>query len=124
MPRPDGTTLVLVVDDEQLVADTLVRILNENGFDARAVYCGETGVMLARALKPDVLVSDVLMKGMSGVELAIRVSNEMPDCRVVLFSDPATPDLLRNAEAMGHHFEIFKKPVNPEELLDYLKRAR
>ena len=125
MPEGGRKLLALVVDDEEIIADTLVVILNRDGFDARAAYSGETGLVLARALKPDVLISDVVMNGMSGVELAIKVSNEIPQCRIVLFSgQAATEDLLQEAEANGHHFNLLKKPLRPEDLLHHLLKHR
>ena len=120
--RRDGTTFVLVVDDEQIIADTLVLILNQFGFDARAEYDGQNAVVLARALKPDVLISDVLMEGMNGIELAIQVCKELPNCRIVLISGlAAIPDLLHDAEEDGYHFNFLQKPFRPEELLNYLR---
>ncbi len=68
-PRPK----VLVVDDEQTIANTLALILNHSGFEARAVYSGEAAVEVVGSFAPDVLISDVVMTGMSGVEAAIAV---------------------------------------------------
>lgn len=122
MPGLDGSSLVLVVDDEPIIADTLVMILNENGFDARAVYSGETAVVLARALLPDALISDVFMTGMTGVELAIQLCGELPNCMIILISgNGESADLMRSAEEDGHHFEMLRKPVHPDEILVRLK---
>ncbi len=89
---------VLVVDDECLIADTLALILNRKGFETTAVYSGEKAVEVAIALKPDVLISDVIMKGITGIEAAIRISATLPACRVILFSgNAATNDLLAGA---------------------------
>jgi CheY-like chemotaxis protein len=77
---------VLIVDDEEIVADSLARILREKGFSAHAAYNGEDALESAASLMPDVLVSDVIMPGINGVELAVRISKQFPDCRVILFS--------------------------------------
>ena len=112
---------VLIVDDEELITNTLALILNRSGFEARAVYCAEDAVETARALSPDVLISDVIMEGMSGIEAAIRISKIAPHCRVILFSgQAATADLLEHAEADGHHFELLLKPVHPRALIERL----
>ena len=58
---------VLVVDDERLVADTITEILNENGFEAVAVYSAEAAIPLAGELEPDILLTDVLMPHVNGV---------------------------------------------------------
>ena len=64
---------VLVVDDERVIADTLAIILNQNGFDASAVYTGTAAVDRARETKPDLIISDVIMPDMNGIEAAIRI---------------------------------------------------
>jgi CheY-like chemotaxis protein len=116
---------VLILDDEQVIANTLALILNRSGFEARAVYSGETAVEVAKVLIPDFLVSDVLMDGMTGIEAAIRISTMVPSCKVILFSgQAATADLLERAEANGYRFELLQKPVHPRALIDRLSGIR
>jgi len=113
---------VLVVDDEQVIADTLAKILDLNGYDASAVYTGTAAVESARALKPDLVISDVIMPDMNGIEAAISIRGFLPTCKILLFSgQAATADLLENARAQGHEFEILAKPVHPADLLAKLK---
>lgn len=113
---------VLVVDDEQVIADTLAKILDLNGYDASAVYSGTAAVESARALQPDLVISDVIMQDMNGIEAAINIRGFLPDCKILLFSgQAATADLLENARAQGHEFEILAKPVHPADLLAKLK---
>jgi len=113
---------VLVVDDEQVIADTLARILDLNGYDASAVYTGTAAVESARALRPDLVISDVIMPDMNGIEAAISIRGFLPTCKILLFSgQAATADLLENARAQGHEFEILAKPVHPSDLLAKLK---
>ena len=112
---------VLILDDEQIIANTLALILNRNGFDARAVYSAQDAINTASQLSPDVLISDVIMEGMTGIDAAIRISQLVPRCRIILFSgQAATADLLQQAEADGHHFEILAKPIHPRVLLKWL----
>lgn len=116
---------VLVVDDEQIIANTLTQILNQSGFTATAAYSGENAIEVASGLRPDILISDVVMFGMTGVDVAMAVSQYAPKCRVVLFSgQAATADLLRRAEDSGYHFEILAKPVHPRALLKLLQNPR
>jgi CheY-like chemotaxis protein len=123
MMAMQGVRRVLVLDDEQIIANTLALILNRSGFEARAVYTGEAAIETARELSPDVLISDVIMHGMTGIEAAIRISEIVPNCRVILFSGQATTaDLLERAEANGHHFELLVKPVHPRALLERLNQ--
>ena len=113
---------VLVADDEQVIANTLAIILNQAGFEARAVYSGEKALEALDTFHPDMLISDVIMTGMTGIEAAIAVRKKMPGCKVLLFSgQAATADLLEKARADGHEFEILAKPVHPTDLLAKLR---
>lgn len=114
---------VLVVDDERVIADTLSIILNKNGFDASAVYSGSAAVSRAQEIKPELVISDVIMDDMNGIEAAIRIRELLPRCKILLFSgQAATADLLEKARKEGHEFEILAKPVHPQDLLAKLKR--
>src|SRR5262245_32166648 len=109
---------VLVVDDERVIADTLATILNQNGFEATAVYTGTDAVDRAVANRPDLVISDVIMPDMNGIEAAIRIRRALPGCKILLFSgQAATADLLEKARSQGHEFEILAKPVYPQDLL-------
>ena len=113
---------VLVVDDERVIADTLAIILNQHGYDASAVYTGNGAVERARSTSPDLIISDVIMPDMNGIEAAIRIREFLPSCKILLFSgQAATADLLDNARQQGHEFEILAKPVHPQDLLAKLK---
>jgi CheY-like chemotaxis protein len=118
----DGRLKVLVADDERFIADTLAVILNLNGFEATAVYCGNEAVRKAWAWKPDLLLSDVLMPGLNGIEVAIQICMMIPECRVLLFSGQAgTADMLQDARIHGHNFQILRKPIHPAELIARLR---
>src|SRR5512147_3233694 len=113
---------VLVVDDERVIADTLAIILNQHGFEASAVYTGTAAVERARSTKPDLIISDVIMPDMNGIEAAINIRKFLPACKILLFSgQAATADLLESARAHGHEFEILAKPVHPQDLLSKLR---
>jgi CheY-like chemotaxis protein len=119
------TRRVLILDDEQIIANTLALILNRNGFEACAVYNAYDAIETATQLSPDVLISDVIMEGMTGIDAAIRISQIVPTCRIILFSgQAATADLLQRAEADGHSFEILAKPIHPRVLLERLSEVQ
>lgn len=110
--------IILVVDDEPLIADTIVAILNSSGFAASAAYSGETALCMALLVPPVLLLSDVSMPGMNGIELAIAVTEAVQDCKTLLFSGHATAqDLLEESRANGRDFALLQKPVHPMQLL-------
>jgi DNA-binding NtrC family response regulator len=112
---------ILVVDDQRLIADTLALILKQSGYEAQAVYSGESAVESAWAHEPDVMITDVVMGNMNGIEAAIRVSEHLPKCRIILFSgQAAAAELVYNAEMSGHTFELLMKPIHPTVLLEHL----
>jgi CheY-like chemotaxis protein len=119
---PNAKPRVLVADDEQVIANTLAIILNQHGFEARAVYSGERAIDALDSFQPDMLISDVIMTGMTGIEAAIQTRAKLPHCKILLFSgQAATADLLERARAQGHEFEILAKPVHPTDLLAKLR---
>ena len=113
---------VLVVDDEKVIADTLAIILNQHGYDASPVYTGTAAVERARNVRPDLIISDVIMPDMNGIEAAISIRRFLPECKILLFSgQAATANLLETARAQGHEFEILAKPIHPQDLLAKLQ---
>ncbi len=115
---------VLIADDEKLIADTLALILNQGGFEAQAVYTCKRALEVAPSFRPDVLVSDVLMAEMNGVDAAIQMRLLLPDIRVFLLSgQTATADMIARSKAGDLGFEVLVKPVHPQELLRRLHNA-
>lgn len=122
MPEIPAKPKVLVADDERVIADTLAIILNQSGFEATAVYSGEKAVETAQTLRPDMLISDVIMSDLNGIDAAIKIREMLPTCKILLFSgQAATADLLERAQGQGHQFEILAKPVHPQDLLAKLR---
>jgi CheY-like chemotaxis protein len=116
--EPARRPVVLVVDDESVIADTLSAILTKSGYSAVAAYDSDSAIESALLRPPDVLISDVVLPGMSGVDLAITIKRIFPDCRIILFSGQAsTANLISEAATAGHHFLLLNKPVHPKDLL-------
>jgi DNA-binding response OmpR family regulator len=110
--------IVLVVDDESIIADTLAEILTRSGYEGIAAYDGDSALETALLRPPEMLIADVVLPGMSGIELAITVRRVFPECRIILFSGQAsTADLLSAARQDGHHFTLLNKPLHPQDLL-------
>jgi CheY-like chemotaxis protein len=115
--------VVFVVDDEELIANTLAIILNNAGFDAHAFYSGQDAIDSLEKLQPDLLVTDVVMEGMNGIEAAIITRSRSPTCKILLFSGHATTaDRLETARTQGYDFDILAKPIHPTDLIEKLHR--
>lgn len=115
---------VVVVDDEVAIASSLKAVLNHSGFDAHAMFGGQELVDSLETLRPDVLIMDVEMPGMTGIEAAIITRRKLPNCKILLWSGgAATSVLLLKARAQGHEFELLGKPVNLPDLLAKLRTS-
>jgi CheY-like chemotaxis protein len=113
---------VLVVDDEKVIADTLGAILRKAGYEVAAAYDALSALSQCESCTPDLVITDVIMPGMNGIEMAILIQRRYPVCRVLLFSgQAATTDLLEEARRSGHDFELLTKPVHPTDLLASLQ---
>ncbi len=114
---------ILIVDDERVITDTLVKIFSLRGYDTKGVYSAEQALTLLDTWPPDLVVMDVLLPAMNGIDLAIRIKAERPECHVSLFSgQSATADLVELAGKSGHRFDVLAKPVPPSELLEMAGR--
>jgi CheY-like chemotaxis protein len=112
---------IIVVDDEPIIVDTLVNILTGEGHDALGLSDGKSATKWAEMMRPDAIVTDVLMPGMNGIETAKAIMQLLPKCRIILFSgQAASTDLLAKARAEGYSFEVLAKPINPDVLLEKL----
>ena len=114
---------MLIVDDEHLIADTLADILNDSNFMAVALYDGPSALDWVRSTSIDILITDVAMPEMNGIELAKAIKSISPKTRIVLLSGQAqTRDLMRQARHEGHFFELWAKPMHPDDVLERLNQ--
>lgn len=121
---PDTSTRIFVVDDEPVIASTLAAILQMNGFSARFFTSPLEALTAARIKAPDLLISDVTMPDISGIDLAIKMKAHYPQCKVLLFSGhPTSLALLEDARSQGHDFRLLLKPVPPGEFLSEIVRT-
>ena len=115
---------ILVVDNEQLLADTTVEILERFGFETRVAYDGETALDIVKSFHPEFVLTDVLMPKMNGVELAISVRKISPASRILLFSGQAgISEILEEGREQGYEFELVAKPIHPMKLVERIKNA-
>jgi CheY-like chemotaxis protein len=116
---------ILVVDDERLLADTTAAILNGAGFCAKTAYNAVEALQMTASFHPDYLLTDVMMPGMNGVELAIAMTETHPSAKILLFSGQAgISDILEESRAKGFEFPLLAKPVHPSKLLEGLRNLK
>ncbi len=111
---------VLVIDDERIVADTLATILRMSGFETTALYSGEEAMEWVESFHPDIVLSDIRMKQVSGIDTAIHIRERHPECRVILFTASAISESARlRIEELN--FEFLERPLHPRDVLTYLR---
>ena len=117
--------LVYVVDDEAVISMTLAAILTRSGFEAVPFTNPMEALRVAETKSPDILITDVVMPELNGIDLAIQIKSKFPSCHVVLFSGQATTsDRLEKASRLGHDLTILTKPIHPKDLLAAISQRR
>ena len=113
---------VLVVDDERVIADTMTEILRRSGFNAICAYDGVSALELALQVGPDLVLTDVVMPRMNGVQLAIAIRKALPATEILLLSGQAgITEIVEGGRKEGYLFELIAKPIHPEKLLQRLR---
>ena len=110
---------VLVVDDEPLVADTLGLIFRRRGFDCQVAYSGAEAIERVRSFTPSLLLLDLNMPGMSGLEVARSLAVSHPECRLLMMTGHYSklPEAHEYASGLRHPIGFATKPVQPDALL-------
>ncbi|MEX0612539.1 MAG: response regulator [Pirellulales bacterium] len=110
---PKELLRVLIVDDYRAAADTMSMLVDAWGHDVRRAYDGTTGLALAAAYQPDVLLLDIIMPGVSGLELALQVRRQarLNDCLMIAVTGRTDPGHRLQCEKAGIDL-FFIKPIN------------
>ncbi len=109
---------ILVVDDEPLVLRVVVTVLQKAGYDAVAVEGAEQALeAVDQRGKFDLVVSDVIMPGMCGTELASQIRNRHPSCAIMLMSGCVS------GERLPSGLPFIGKPFTAPDLLAAVSRA-
>ncbi len=112
---------VLIVDDERTLADTLALIVTRSGYESMAVYDGREAIEAAALFRPHAVISDVMMPGMNGIELARYFTENFAGCRVLLMTGHDSAGSLAEASlSCGLIVNILTKPVMPQTILAFV----
>jgi DNA-binding NtrC family response regulator len=114
--------VILVVDDEPLQRDILKTILDDEGYETYTASSAEGGLKIIREIKPDVVLTDLKMDGMDGIELIESLSNEPFEPTAIVMTAYGTISSAVEAIQKGA-FDYLTKPLDKEVLLITIKRA-
>ncbi len=114
-----ATQHVLVIDDEDYIADMLASALRLEGYAVDVAYNGRDGLERARVLNPSLLIIDIMMPYMSGTVLMehLRKEDHLRDVPILLISAGAHP------QSFDHHVTFIPKPFDLEYVLDVVARS-
>lgn len=114
--RAVGRTVLLAEDDE-IVRLTAQRVLERAGFSVMVAERGLDALALARERRPDVLLTDLVMPGMSGARLAVEVRRLHPGVGVILMTGCDEDEMARQG-ALFHSQNVLQKPVLPKRMIE------
>jgi DNA-binding NtrC family response regulator len=113
---------VLLVDDEVDFVKTLAQRLKMRDLKADTVHDGEQAMSFVKEQEPDVMVLDLRMPGMDGMEVLRQIKKAYPNTQVIILSAHGTEKEKEEAEKLGV-YDFLKKPVDIETLMDKIKQA-
>jgi CheY-like chemotaxis protein len=114
---------ILVVDDNQAMADTLADILDAKGFAVRAAASGEKALEILREQPVDVLLTDVKMPAMNGLELYRETRKSYPRLTTIFMTAYAADDIIQHGMAEGVR-TVLTKPLDIDFLIHLLSVIR
>ncbi len=113
---------VLIVDDEIEFAKTLAERLQLRGYDAQAVYCAEDTFAIAKSEPPDIVLLDLKMPGMSGIEILMTIKEFNRDIKVILLTGHLNlEDKIKGLRI--DNFDYIMKPIDIVELIEKINKT-
>lgn len=114
--------IVLIVDDEEGIRESLTGIFEDEGYTVLAVSSGEEALKILKEQSPDLILLDVWLPGIDGIQTLKDIKNLKPELPVIMISGHANIELAVNATRMGA-YDFLEKPLSLEKVLLVSKRA-
>jgi DNA-binding NtrC family response regulator len=122
MTSAEAKPAVLVIDDESGILQSLEILLRSNGFSPLLAHGGKRGLEMLQEVNPDIILTDIRMPAVTGVEILAAARASMPDVPVILMTAQATLQSAMQAVNAGAFYYI-QKPFQNDELLAIIRRA-
>jgi CheY-like chemotaxis protein len=115
---------ILIVDDDEALAEALSRRLKQQGFDTLTADCGRAGLAQAKSDRPSLIVLDVRLPDIDGLAICQQLADSPETCGipVIILSGMARPDIIRRSRAAGCTYFV-RKPYDPNAMLVLIRQA-
>jgi DNA-binding response OmpR family regulator len=115
-PSSRALARVLVIDDQRDTVDLVTAVLSDAGYQVTGAMSGGDGLMVLDVEQPDVVILDLQMPGVSGVEVLCQIRRERPGLPVIIFSAQVDIAVARTTLSLGA-IDYIPKPFDPEHML-------
>ncbi len=117
-----GQATILIIDDEKAMRDSCCHALTYNGYRVETAEDGDSGLQKTREVKPDLVLVDLKMPGINGMEVLEKIEDIDPNIVSVVITGYATVESV--VEAMKRHaYAFLSKPFTPKRLRDVVERG-
>jgi DNA-binding NtrC family response regulator len=113
---------ILIVDDEISVADALEIILCDNGYDVTVALTGRDGLEKINSLHFDVMITDLRLPDMSGLDLLSHVRKKGLGSLVIVITAHSSPEVVLESKRLGA-YEVLSKPFFPSDVLSLIRNG-
>ncbi|HET7673701.1 MAG TPA: response regulator [Candidatus Saccharimonadales bacterium] len=116
---------ILIVEDEKMLSDAYQAILKKEGYKVDAAYDGEEALKKAKDHEPDLILLDLRMPNMSGIEFLNKYKplKKHPNVKIIVFSNLDTQKEINEAYELGAHKYMLKAWASPKELARFVENT-
>ncbi len=115
---------IVLVEDEEIIADLLERKLSEEGYKVFVAKNGEEGLAKIKEIKPDLILLDIVMPKMGGFEVMeeLKRDEKLKEIPIIVISNSGQPVELNKAKELGAKDWLIKTEFDPKEVLEKVKK--
>ena len=113
---------ILIVDDDEDIVTIISKMLQGEEWDVKAVYNGVEALEKVSSFKPDIILLDIMMPEMSGIEVLKKIKKSNPDTRIIMITAFGDIETYLDSMEFGA-FEYINKPFETQELLQMIQKV-
>lgn len=121
-----ASTRVLIIEDEHLLRQAFEYLLKSEGFNVRSARDGKAGQVVLKKFKPDIILLDMLMPVMNGMDFLenAHVEQMVPDCKVIILSNLSDTVQIRDVKKYNVVKILLKANLAPKELVAEVRKIK